>query len=277
MRIENNWFSAQKIEQSGQCFRWERRSDGSFLIPAFETVLLLRQLSEQELYLDCTESDFAALWRDYFDFGFDYQAFTEKAVLRIGSPYLAAAAQSAKGIRILRQDLWEAVVSFIISANNNIPRIRKILSALCEACGSFPTPCQLFALDAGTLRRCGTGYRDKYLHGAAEFFLEHDPLAELSGSSYTEAMQYLQQISGVGPKVANCICLFALGQKDAFPRDVWIKRIEKEHFSGSFPVEKAPEAAGILQQYLFYHERAMQGLCPSDSDEVNYGKENTGI
>ncbi|MBQ8688390.1 MAG: 8-oxoguanine DNA glycosylase [Ruminococcus sp.] len=264
MRIVSDWFSARKIEQSGQCFRWERLPDGSFRVPAFETVLHLRQLSEQEIYLDCTESDFRDLWQDYFDLGFDYRRFTETAVLRIGSPYLAAAAQSARGIRILRQELWETVVSFIISANNNIPRIKKILSALCETCGGFPNPQKLYALDTDTLRRCGTGYRDKYLHGAAEFFLERSPLTLLSGSSYAEAALYLQQLPGVGPKVADCICLFGLGCKDAFPRDVWVKRIEQEHFGGCFPVDKAPEAAGVLQQYLFYHERAMQGLCPDE-------------
>lgn len=277
MRIECNWFHAGRIEQSGQCFRWERQEDGRFLIPAFDTMLTLRQISASELELDCSESDFSALWRAYFDLDFDYAAVTEGAVRQSGSEYLAAAARSARGIRILRQDLWETVVSFIISANNNIPRIKKILSALCGVCGGFPGAQQLYALDMDTLRKCGTGYRDRYLHGAAEFFLEHDPLTELSGFSYAEAMNYLQQIPGAGPKVASCICLFGLGYKDAFPRDVWIRRIEKEHFGGQFPVELAPEAAGVLQQYLFYHERSLQGLCRDEFDEVNYGKENTSI
>ncbi len=264
MRIENDWFSARKIQESGQCFRWEQQTDGSFRIPAFDTVLHVRQLSDRELELDCSESDFAALWQNYFDFSFDYGAFTRDAVLRCGSDYLAAAAKSARGIRILRQDLWETVVSFIISANNNIPRIQKILSAICEVCGGFPRPEQLWSLELDVLRQCGTGYRDRYLHGAAEFFLEQNPTMQLRGLSYAQALAYLQQIPGVGPKVANCICLFGLGYKDAFPRDVWIRRIEKEHFGGSFPVNLVPEAAGVLQQYMFYHERYLQGLCSGE-------------
>ncbi len=257
MFIECNWFSAEKIHTSGQCFRWEKQNDGSFLIPAYEKKLILRQENDSSLYLDCTESEFRDIWNAYFDFDSDYRSHAEKACALIASPYLTASAESAKGVRILRQELWETTVSFIISANNNIPRIRKILSAICEKAGRFPSPDELYNMGEETLRSCGAGYRDKYLCKAAEFFLERDTERELQGLSYDEAKKYLRQITGVGPKVADCICLFALGYKDAFPRDVWIKRIEAEHFGGRFPEEKSLGGAGVLQQYMFYYERSL--------------------
>ncbi len=261
MYIENNWFSAEKIHESGQCFRWEPRGNRTFIIPAFEKRLTLSQESDTEIYLDCSETEYRDIWKSYFDFEFDYKAHADKATALLGSQYMTDAAKASRGVRILRQELWETTVSFIVSANNNIPRIRKILSALCErAGGNFPTREQLYNMGEETIRSCGAGYRDKYLCRAAEFFLSHSVESELQGLSYKDAKKYLRQITGVGPKVADCICLFALGYKDAFPRDVWIKRIEAERFDGCFPEEKALGAAGVMQQYMFYYERSLSQL-----------------
>ncbi len=258
MYIENNWFSARKIHESGQCFRWEQQDECTFIIPAFEKRLTLRQELESILFLDCSETEYRDIWKSYFDFDFDYKAHADRATVLVDSQYMTDAAKAARGVRILRQELWETTVSFIVSANNNIPRIRKILSALCEkAGGHFPTCEQLYNMGEETIRRCGAGYRDKYLCHAAEFFLSHNAESELYGLSYEDAKKYLRQIMGVGPKVADCICLFSLGYKDAFPRDVWIKRIEAEHFGGRFPEKKALGAAGVMQQYMFYYERSL--------------------
>lgn len=257
MYIENDWFSAEKIHLSGQCFRWKKREDGSFLIPAFEKELILFQETDKKIYLDCTEKEFSDIWKDYFDLSFDYANHAERASAEIGSDYLTAACECAKGVRILKQDLWETTISFIISANNNIPRIRKILGLLCETFGRFPNPDEIYSLGAENLRECGVGYRDKYLLSTAKYFMEHNVHEQLKGKSYKEAKSSLQKLSGVGPKVSDCICLFSLGLRDAFPRDVWIKRIESEHFGGHFPEEKSLGGAGILQQYLFYYERSL--------------------
>lgn len=257
MYIENNWFSAEKIHTSGQCFRWEKKADGSFLIPAFGKKLIIRQETDSRIYLDCSEKDFNEIWKDYFDLGFDYHAHAERSAQNIGSDYLKAAVECARGVRILKQELWETTVSFIISANNNIPRIRRIISALCEPFGRFPKPQELFNMGEEKIRSCGAGYRDKYLVSTAKYFSEHNVKKELEGLPYNDARTYLHRLSGVGPKVADCICLFSLGCRDAFPRDVWIKRIEKEHFDGHFPEEKSLGGAGLLQQYLFYYERSM--------------------
>lgn len=257
MYIENNWFSAEKIHASGQCFRWKKQSDGSFLIPSSGRELILFQQSDTKLYLNCTEDEFDLIWKDYFDLSFDYAGHADKSVKAIDSDYLKSACQCAKGIRILRQELWETTVSFIISANNNIPRIRKILDSICAPFGRFPKPFELYSLGAEKLRKYGVGYRDKYILSTAKYFMEHDMKSELAGKSYSEARNFLQKLSGVGPKVSDCICLFSLGYRDAFPRDVWIKRIEKEYFNGYFPEDMALGGAGILQQYLFYYERSL--------------------
>lgn len=256
MHIECNWLSLEKIHTSGQCFRWVKKDDGSFIVPAFGSELTLKQESGSEIFLSCSEDEFRDIWHDYFDLGFDYAYHAVNAAGNIQSDYLYDAIKSAIGVRILRQDLWETVVSFIISANNNIPRIRKIISALCEPFeGRFPDAKELFDMGMEKIRSCGTGFRDKYLYDAASFFLSHDVKADLSGADYPQAKEYLKRIKGVGNKVADCVCLFGLGYRDAFPRDVHIKRIESEHFNGRFPEEKSLGGAGILQQYLFYYER----------------------
>lgn len=257
MYIESNWFSADKIHFSGQCFRWEKRKDGSFLIPAFGKELVLFQETDTRIYLDCNEDDFKNFWFDYFDLSFDYKLHAEKSADTIDSDYLRAACKSAKGVRILKQELWETTISFIISANNNIPRIRKILSSICEPFGRFPSAHELYSMGEQRIRACGVGYRDKYIMATAKFFMERDVSKELNELTYSDAKAYLQKLSGVGPKVSDCISLFSLGYKDAFPRDVWIKRIEKERFDGRFPEEKSFGGAGVLQQYLFYYERSL--------------------
>lgn len=255
MYTECSWFSAEKIHESGQCFRWERMPDGSFDVPAFGLRLNIKEEQENILRLSCSEDEYRDIWRQYLDMDFDYRAHAEKACSLIGSDYLTEAARVSEGVRILRQELWETTVSFIISANNNIPRIRKILSALCDG-GAFPSAERLLDMGDERLRQMGTGYRDKYLINAAEFFLQRDVHAELHGLDYQSAKEYLMQIKGVGSKVADCICLFSLGYKDAFPRDVHIKRIEAEHFGGRFPEELSLDGAGVLQQYMFFYERA---------------------
>ncbi len=259
MYIECDWFSAEKIHESGQCFRWVRMPDGSFDIPAFGLRLNVKENGLNAVSLSCSESEYNEVWRSYFDMDFDYKSHAEKACSLIGSDYLAASARISSGIRILRQELWETTVSFIISANNNIPRIRKILSAICGDSGAFPSAADILNMGADKLRECGTGYRDKYLMCAAEFFQEHNVETELKGLNYANIKKYLMQIKGVGSKVADCISLFSLNCKDAFPRDVHIKRIETEHFGGRFPEELSLGGAGILQQYMFYYER-VRGL-----------------
>ena len=159
---------------------------------------------------------------------------------------LKAAYEFGSGIRILRQDLWEVIISFIISQNNNIPRIRKSIEKICaEVDGRFPTCHEILDMD---LSDKGLGYRDEYLIDAADWWIWEDecPLVE-------EPKTELMKIKGVGEKVSNCICLFGMHQLDAFPQDVHIKRIIDREYDGKLSEWAESKYAGLFQQYLFYY------------------------
>jgi N-glycosylase/DNA lyase len=236
--IDAEYCDLRKIADSGQCFRWRETGTDVWEVPAFDRVLTAKT-SGDSVVLDCSNEDFNAVWNAYFDESGDYAAY-HSAILGAELPYLTEAANTSKGIRILRQDLWETVVSFIISQCNNIPRIKLCLNRIIERFGHFPKPNEI---TRGSLAGLSLGYRDEYLYDAAEKF--------------TDAMTDFRVINGVGAKVDNCIRLYGLGRKDAFPRDTWIKRIEHEQFGGHFPEELFSGFAGVAQQYLFYYARQL--------------------
>ena len=145
-------------------------------------------------------------------------------------------------------------MSFIISQNNNIPRIKGCIEKLCGRFNGFPSAYQILKHDREGLDGLGLGYRQEYILEAA-FMYSCCTEEYLRSLTYEGAMKFFTSWHGIGPKVANCICLFGLGHKEAFPRDVWIKRIEAEHFGGRFPKENYSGFAGVLQQYIFFYER----------------------
>lgn len=252
----------EKIANSGQCFRWEKTGENSYTIPAFGKVLHIKQEGEL-LEMDCSQQEFEGVWRDYFDLDSDYGKIEEQLRTEKTPEYLVKAAKAARGIRILRQDLWEVILSFIISQNNNIPRIKGCIEKICERFGGFPDARQIAVHGPKGLEGLGLGYRTNYIIDAAlSFYGDGDGSTEriLRSITYEEAMRYLTSWRGIGPKVANCICLYGLGHKEAFPRDVWIKRIEAEHFDGKFPEERYPEYAGVLQQYIYFFERSEKNV-----------------
>lgn len=260
MRITAVFLDLDKIADSGQCFRWRKQGKQDYIIPAYGKELHIKQDGpEGQLELDCSWEEYEAIWENYFDLKTDYSKYTE--VLRESRTprYLHEAEKAARGIRILKQDLWEVILSFIISQNNNIPRIKGNIEKLCERFGGFPDARQIAIKGPGGIEGLGLGYRQNYIIDAAlSFYGDGDGSTEriLRSLTYKEAMKYLTTWPGIGPKVANCICLYGLGYKEAFPRDVWIKRIEAEHFKGHFPEEDYPGFAGVLQQYIFYYERS---------------------
>jgi endonuclease III len=176
--------------------------------------------------------------------------------------------ETAQGIRILRQDPWETIASFIISQRNNIPRIKGTIERLCQVYGqgipyngslvyTFPTPEAIANAPKEELEALGAYYRAEYLIEAAR---NHQGRTDAGAAAdREEAYKTLTGFLGIGPKVANCICLFGLHFTEAFPRDTWISRIEENHYHGHFPVHKYPGTAGIMQQYMFYYERMQQG------------------
>ena len=174
----------------------------------------------------------------------------------------------AAGVQILTQDLWETLVSFVISQNNNIPRIKKLVAALCKQFGerrqlaghefyTFPTWERLAGQDLSSL---GLGYRDKYVEQLAQNVTDgRIDLHELTGMETEQARTYLKSIHGVGNKVADCVLLFGLHRVEAFPVDTWIRQVIDEHYGGKFPVEHYDGHAGIIQQFIFYYMQQHKG------------------
>jgi len=266
--IELNFGSMPNLEhifECGQCFRWNSQPDGSYVGVANGEVVRA-SIRGGKIVLDGTDD--IEFWANYFDASFDYEgvksAFSKDEILK-------KCVAHCGGIRILQQDLFETIISFIISANNNIPRIKKIIEALCKLCGeicvnlnyyAFPTAEQIVAVGADKLATIGAGYRDKYIFNAAKAVLDGSiNLAEIKKMPTDLARAELLKFPGVGPKVADCVLLFGLKRLDVFPTDVWVKRILDEAYNvppteiHQFAEEQFGEYRGLAQQYLFYYYR----------------------
>ncbi len=256
--------SFAQICDSGQCFRMERAGEGHYRVIASDRYLELWQEGE-ECVFSCKEEEFASFWRAYFDLDRDYGDYRGK--ISPDDQYLAAAAAFGSGIRILKQDLWETIVSFLISQQNNILRIRRCIQSLCENSGekhlnfrgetftAFPLPEVLAKLPEDGLRACNLGYRSRYVVRAAKSAVEGSlDLEELNGLPYPEAKAELLKICGVGEKVADCVCLFALHHLEAFPVDTHIRQAVERHYQRGFPKGMYQGFEGVLQQYIFYYE-----------------------
>lgn len=218
--------------------------------------------------------DCLSLWIPYLSLDTDYGAIDRFLSDALPSPEYRAVMKNAvrlgQGIRILRQDPFEAVVSFIISQNNNIPRIKKIIDALCRKLGeetavpgtyAFPTPDAVCRAGLDGLAPIRAGFRGKYILDAAEKFRsgEVDPRAVRACPDYGEALALLRKIKGVGPKVGACALLFGFGRTEAFPVDVWMQKSLARHFPDGIDISAFGAYAGIAQQYLFYSERYLGG------------------
>jgi len=263
-------FDLARIADSGQCFRWERRGEGWRILSGSDC-LYIAPLGGGAYELDCGEDALDALWRDYFDLKESYAAIRGR-IDPDADPYLWAAAEGEQGIRILRQDPWETLVSFLISQNRNIPAIRRSIERLAAVCGderrdaagrpyfAFPTPEAVAALGEEDLRACALGYRAPYVRTAARAVLDGAlDLAALQNAGEAETMAALTGLFGVGVKVASCVSLFGLHHLDSFPRDVWIKRILAREYPGGWPFGAYAPYNGVCQQYMFAYERSRAG------------------
>lgn len=252
-----------KTFECGQCFRWNMDESGVYTGVAFGKAVRVF-VEDDKVYITSTEEDFQNIWRGYFDLDLDYEAVT--AGFEAGE-YFSRCVDYGRGIRILRQDRWEALCSFIISQCNNIPRIKKIVETLCQCFGdeielegekfySFPTAERLASLEPDDLAPLRCGYRAPYIIGAARAvasgMLDLEALAQ---ADIDTAVKGLLSLNGVGAKVANCAVLFGLGHMEAFPIDVWMKRALKEHFPENFDPKSFGPYAGLAQQYIFYYAR----------------------
>ncbi len=280
--------------ECGQCFRYERvcEKEGyiEYITVVGDSIITVGQRERGELiFYGISDGEFESTVIPYFDLNTDYEKIRRDIVSRTDSDWLKRAAEEARGIVILRQDPWETLFSFIISQNNNIPRIRKIIRRLaseygvniclqkdcktcplslidgtpceekCRECGicyTFPTA-KAVAENPEKLKSANPGFRYKYLCDAAERVNDGRTNLKMiaAARSYTHTKECLTEILGVGEKVASCTALFGFGNLDAFPIDVWMKRAIDEYFDGHLDHEALGRYAGVAQQYIFHYIR----------------------
>ncbi len=267
-------FSLEQCLCCGQAFRWKRQGEG------FIGVALGREVYAEQsgsiLTLCGADERSAAGYIRYFDLERDYGSIKASFA---GDPFLKEGMEYAGGIRVLRQPPFETLISFIISQNNNVKRISGIIETLCKRYGEpvgesfdFPAAGALARLSVKELLECGTGYRAPYITGAAKMVTEGFDLDGLADIPYPEARQKLITLPGVGPKVADCVALYSLGFTEAFPADVWMKRVLKcvYGFRGSdaqmreFVAARFGRFAGLAQQYLFHYARSNRCALPEE-------------
>lgn len=252
-------FSAAPTLDCGQAFRWQVDENGVCEGVAYGKKLRVSTDGDTTVFFNTPEDDFKNIWLPYFDLNRDYSRIVEEISK---NEVLSSAAKFSYGIRILKQDPWETLCSFIISQNNNIPRIKGIISRLCENFGedlggyySFPSAERIAELSLDDLAPLRCGFRNRYILDAAKKVASGEVNLEKTALMPTDdARAELMKICGVGEKVADCTLLFGMAHIDALPKDVWIKRALSLLFDGSLP-EYCNPYAGIVQQYLFQYAR----------------------
>ena len=265
-------FNLDRIAESGQCFRWEKKEDCTYRIIAGKACLYITALGESFYELDCSEREYTGFWRDYFDLRENYRSI-RKRIDPKQDPFLWKAAEQEQGIRILRQDPWEMLITFIISQNKNIPAIRSCVNMLAARCGErktdsrgqeyygFPEPAAIAVLSEKDMLECRLGYRCKYVLAAAKAVAGGEiKLEQLLAADERTTIAALTGLYGVGTKVANCVSLFGLHHIDAFPVDVWIRRILTEQYPDGYPYDRYAPYNGIYQQYMFAYYRHRSGI-----------------
>ena len=273
-------FELEDIFECGQCFRWNKEEDSSYTGVIKNGVINVKKLGNEIIFKGICGKEIKDIVEDYFDLTRDYSKI-KKQLSEIDT-YMKTSVEYGKGIRILNQDLWETIISFIISANNNIPRIKGIIERLSAKYGkeiewndkkyyTFPTPEELKEVSVEDYRKLGLGFRDIRLYETTKMILENKvDLQKLRENPDTkEVREQLLTLSGVGPKVADCILLFSdLKRFEVFPIDVWVRRVmndlyikeEDETKVSKVKIEKIANEkfgslAGLAQQYLFYWRR----------------------
>lgn len=272
-------FKLEDIFECGQCFRWDKQEDGSYIGVIKNGVLKVSKQGKSVAFEGVLEGDINSIVYDYFDLETNYNDFKDR--LSKIDDNMKRSIEFGNGIRILNQDLWEMVISFIISANNNIPRIKGIINRISEKVGQkvtwngkdyflFPSPEELSKLSVADLRALGTGFRDKRIYNTTQMIINKefnlDSLIKIKSTE--EIRNELLKLDGVGEKVADCILLFSLHRFDTFPVDVWVRRVMNVlyiHNEDEAKVNKKQirevayalfgEIEGIAQQYLFYWAR----------------------
>lgn len=262
MILEN--FSLEKISLSGQCFRFKKLSENKYCVIAFGEYLEMEQYGNEVIF-HCSEKQYHQIWYNYFDLDNDYSQY--KQFVPSTDSYLTKAMSFGKGIVILNQDIWETILSFIISQQNNIKRIQYIIELLCQKYGdkktaqngtiyyTFPTVQSLQFVTEKELQNCNLGYRSKYIVKIVNDILQKKfDIDYLKSCNYVQCKIELMKLYGVGEKVADCVCLFGLHHLNAFPIDTHIKKVLQKHYAQGFPFALYAGYEGVMQQYLFYYD-----------------------
>ncbi|MFL0194096.1 DNA-3-methyladenine glycosylase family protein [Clostridium sp. WILCCON 0269] len=276
-------FELSHIFDCGQCFRWNRQKGGSYIGVAFGKIIEVEKKDNDILIYNTSEKDFKEIWCEYFDLNRDY---SEIKTILSKDPILKEAVEFGCGIRLLKQDPFELVVSFIISANNRIPMIKRTIENISKKWGEalefkgkvyygFPKLDKLKEATLEELESCGTGFRGKYIKDTVSKIYDngtegkesYDRLYDISWIKMQQdeiCHKELQKFMGIGPKVADCIMLFSMQKYSAFPVDVWVKRAMNYFYLApdvslkgirDFGIKKFGKLSGFAQQYLFYHAR----------------------
>lgn len=304
-------FNLSHIFECGQCFRWDREEDGSYTIQALDRVINLKVLSENPkeaasgnskkvlaenlqdgeitlLINNCDKAEFDGVWHHYLDLDRDYGKIKNTLTANDDSGHMAAAAAYGYGMRLLQQERWETLISFIVSQNNNIARIKKCVASLCENFGkpigvyrdkmryTFPEPEVLAGCSLEELQICRLGYRAEYIRQTAVRITEDNEAWQRAAALGTEELSvYLRSLPGIGPKVANCITLFAFGRYDSFPIDVWVRKVMSRLYGlpendtaamAAFASDKFGDLSGFAQQYLFFYARENAKIVLKEAD-----------
>ncbi len=261
IKNKKNFDLAQTLD-CGQAFRWSQNDDGAWRGIAFGKYIELYEKDSDIIIAGSNQNDFENIWRNYFDLDRNYEQIINDISV---NETVKKAAEYSSGIRLLNQEPWEALCSFIISQNNNIPRIKGIVERLCENFGekieggyTFPSYKTIARLTVEDLAVIRSGFRAKYILDAAQKVASGEiDLEALKSIDYDTAREKIMTIKGVGPKVADCVLLYGLSHKNAFPRDVWINRALDSLFDGKIP-DCVGNYGGIVQQYIFHYIRNNQ-------------------
>lgn len=258
--LEVDCFNLGLSLDCGQAFRWVQTGENEWHGVAFSKPLTVRQVGNKIEFVGASKEDVEKIWVPYFDFERDYAALCERFK---ADEHLEKAVSECCGIRVLRQEPWEAICSFIISSNNNIPRIKGIIDRLCRLLGehlggddyAFPSAERIAEAGLDALAPIKAGFRAKYIIDAAQKVANGEiDFEKIYTASLEDGRDELIKIKGVGEKVAQCSLLYGFGKVDAFPVDVWVKRIMQEMYPDGLP-DCVNGVRGIAQQYLFHWRR----------------------
>lgn len=261
IEFDSRYFEPKATLECGQVFRYTAVGQQDYIIRSADKTARVSMRGDTT-YIDCDSPDY---FKRYFDLDRDYGAVIER-LSRFEE--LKECVQTGRGIRILKQNLTETILSFIISANNNIPRIKAIIERLCDNFGkdmgeyrAFPALPQLKEVTVQQYRDLGCGFRDRYLHDTVDKLLTTDIMQRIVAADTVQAGKLLCTLSGVGQKVADCILLFGMGRSDCYPVDTWIFKANRNESLNTpqkvrqYYLDRYGLDAGFAQQYIFYKVR----------------------